>query len=616
MKIRTIWSLAASTMMIVALTACSGNPVGDKDVVPKTTAAPTNKTVKKVTKVALKKTVVKKAVVEKVEAKKTSANKKTVVTRKALAKTARTVKKPLVIARAKPLSRAQSRAKKQSIAALGKSRQAQARLNYARAQARKKYIEKQELETRRAQNIRNIRIANYRDKVKLGLDRFTGSQADVPVVRRTAKPVRKPIVRRVATRAKPAPVRRVVVARAKQPLNTRSLQPIRTRAKQPVRSRAQQPVRSRARQVVRTRSQQQARTRARQPVRARSSQRPVRPRARQPVRARSQQPVRPRARQYAARSNHRKSNFRKVSVARRPAVNRARKNVRKAVYKKPAQRRVSRIDPNTSFGYALSNAAIERTKHRVRYDGKYVKIGYPWGDVPKSIGVCTDVVIRAYRRLGIDLQQEVHKDISQDFYAYPNLVKWGLKKPDPNIDHRRVYNLQAFFKRHKAELPRSRNPRHYKPGDLVTWMVGPNFPHIGVVVNKPSKADPNRLMIAHNVGYGPQIEDILFRYPMTGHYRYTPQNKKINPALLFAKTPPPASVLRRQQNNGMTYAEMLQANKILSGKVQARSLPSLNDLLVDNKKARSQGKIMLAHLDASIFNSAGVNQDALQALLK
>jgi len=595
MKIRTIWSLAASTMMIVALTACSGNPVGDKEVVPKTTAAPTNKTVKKVTKVALKKTAVKKA-----EAKKTSANKTTVVTRKALAKTTRTVKKPLAIARAKPLSRAQSRAKKQSIAALGKSRQAQVRLNYARAQARKKYIEKQELETRRAQNIRNIRIANYRDKAKLGLDRFIGSQADVPVVRRTAKPVRKPIVRRVATRAKPAPVRRVVVARAKQPVNTRSPQPIRTRARQPVRSRSQQPVRSRARQ----------------PVRARSSQRPVRSRARQPVRARSQRPVRPRARQYAARSNQRKSNFRKVSVARRPAVNRARKNVRKAVYKKPAQRRVSRIDPNTSFGFALSNAAIERTKHRVRYDGKYVKIGYPWGDVPKSIGVCTDVVIRAYRRLGIDLQQEVHKDISQDFYAYPNLVKWGLKKPDPNIDHRRVYNLQAFFKRHKAELPRSRNPRHYKPGDLVTWMVGPNFPHIGVVVNRPSKADPNRLMIAHNVGYGPQIEDILFRYPMTGHYRYTPQNKKINPALLFAKTPPPASVLRRQQNNGMTYAEMLQANKILSGKAQARSLPSLNDLLVDNKKARSQGKIMLAHLDASVFNSAGVNQDALQALLK
>ena len=204
---------------------------------------------------------------------------------------------------------------------------------------------------------------------------------------------------------------------------------------------------------------------------------------------------------------------------------------------------VTRIDG--SFGHALSNAALERTKHRVRYDGKYVKIGYPWGDVPKSIGVCTDVVIRAYRRLGIDLQQEVHKDISQDFYAYPNLVKWGLNKPDPNIDHRRVYNLQAFFKRHKAELPRSRNPRDYKPGDLVTWMVGPNFPHIGVVVNKPSKADPNRLMIAHNIGYGPKVEDILFRFPMTGHYRYTHKNRKINPALHFAKTPAPESFLEK-----------------------------------------------------------------------
>lgn len=276
-------------------------------------------------------------------------------------------------------------------------------------------------------------------------------------------------------------------------------------------------------------------------------------------------------------------------------------NVRKAHYKKPIKRAVSRIDPNLSFGYALSGAAVERTKQRVRYDGKYLKIGYPWGDVPKSIGVCTDVVIRSYRRLGIDLQQEVHKDISQDFYAYPNLVKWGLSKPDPNIDHRRVYNLQAFFKRHKAELPRSRNPQHYKPGDLVTWMVGPNFPHIGVVVNKPSKADPKRLMIAHNIGRGPQVEDILFRFPMTGHYRYTPKHRNINPSLLYAKTKPPASVLLRQKNKSLSYADLLRASEILSNKTGARRSPS--DLLVRKKNTKAKEKILLASLDASLLKS-------------
>lgn len=291
-------------------------------------------------------------------------------------------------------------------------------------------------------------------------------------------------------------------------------------------------------------------------------------------------------------------------------------NYRKAVYRKPVQhvqqkrKFIPRINPNNSFGYALSNAAVERTKHRVRYDGRYLKIGYPWGDVPKSIGVCTDVVIRAYRRLGIDLQQEVHKDISKDFYAYPNLTKWGLEKPDPNIDHRRVYNLQAFFKRHKAELPRSRNPRDYKPGDLVTWMVGPTFPHIGVVVNQPSPADPNRLMIAHNVGAGPVIEDILFRYPMTGHYRYTPEHRKVNPALHFAKTPTPASVLRKKQRNQLSYAQLLQASRYLES-----SKPVVEKQVKSTTKLPA--RMYLAQLD-SVLNPArsDLNSAAVQALLK
>lgn len=362
------------------------------------------------------------------------------------------------------------------------------------------------------------------------------------------------------------------------------------------------------------------------------SPQPVGVRSVQPVGVRSPQPAKSRALQLAkAQQNKRRVAQNKqranVKLASGRAVKKgrvvhanARKPVqvsfRKAVYRKPVvnkrtqRRSMRRIDPNHSFGYALSNAAVERTKQKVRYDGRYIKIAYPWGDVPKSMGVCTDVVIRSYRRLGIDLQQEVHKDISNDFYAYPNLTKWGLDKPDPNIDHRRVYNLQAFFKRHKAELPRSRNPRDYKPGDLVTWMVGPTFPHIGVVVNKPSPSDPNRLMIAHNVGAGPVIEDILFRFPMTGHYRYTPAHRKINPALHFAKTPPPPSVLRKQQRNQVTYAQLLEASKYL-GKARKPKV---------GKQASTQtkppAKMYLAQLDSLAPGVGELNSAAVNALMR
>lgn len=225
------------------------------------------------------------------------------------------------------------------------------------------------------------------------------------------------------------------------------------------------------------------------------------------------------------------------------------------------ERMIKSLDLSNSFGYALSSAAIERTTQNVRYDGKYIEITYPWGDVPASIGVCTDVVIRSYRRLGIDLQSEVYNDISKDFYAYPSFTEWGLTQPDPNIDHRRVYNLQVFLARHDAELPRSQDPRDYKPGDLVTWMVGPNFPHIGVVVDIPSPSDPNRFMISHNIGEGPKIEDILFRFPMTGHYRYTPKNREVNPALIYTKTPAP--VIRK--GRGMTDEELAIASQYIAG---------------------------------------------------
>ena len=228
------------------------------------------------------------------------------------------------------------------------------------------------------------------------------------------------------------------------------------------------------------------------------------------------------------------------------------------------QRTVRRITPprapvirNYSFASNLSSAALSRLRSRVRYDGSYVKIAYPWGDVPANIGVCTDVVIRSYRKLGIDLQQQVHNDMSAAFNAYPNIKKWGLSKPDANIDHRRVYNLRAFLARRGAALPITHNPRHYKPGDLVTWMVGKNLPHIGVVVNRRSKADPSRYMIVHNIAYGPQIEDVLFAFPITGHYRYTPDKMRNIPK------PSYVSNKAKQRSNAMDYAQLMQAAKIL-----------------------------------------------------
>jgi uncharacterized protein YijF (DUF1287 family) len=172
-----------------------------------------------------------------------------------------------------------------------------------------------------------------------------------------------------------------------------------------------------------------------------------------------------------------------------------------------------------SFGYLLATAALERTRHQVRYDPAYVEIAYPWGDVPADRGVCTDEVIRSYRALGIDLQRLVHLDMRSHFDLYPNLAKWELSAPDPNIDHRRVLNLMTFFARHGKALPVSKRPENYRPGDLVTWTVPPDLPHIGIVSNRRG-ADRRRYMIVHNIGRGPRLEDRLFDWPITGHYRF------------------------------------------------------------------------------------------------
>jgi len=166
----------------------------------------------------------------------------------------------------------------------------------------------------------------------------------------------------------------------------------------------------------------------------------------------------------------------------------------------------------------LARAATERTQHSVRYDPAYVRIPYPGGDVPPDTGVCTDEVIRSYRALGVDLQKEVHEDMVQNFSAYPRRGKWTLGKPDSNIDHRRVPNLMVFFGRKGESLPTSTRAQDYSPGDLVTYDLGGNVPHIGIVVDRRGASGRN--MIEHNIGQGPRIEDVLFNWKITGHYRY------------------------------------------------------------------------------------------------
>lgn len=171
----------------------------------------------------------------------------------------------------------------------------------------------------------------------------------------------------------------------------------------------------------------------------------------------------------------------------------------------------------TAFFAKLVAAAVQRANLPVRYDGRYVRIPYPGGDVPADTGVCTDEVIRVYRQVGIDLQKEVHEDMVRNFGAYPK--QWGLLRPDPNIDHRRVPNLAAFFRRKGEILPISAADGDYAPGELVTWDLGGGVPHIGIVVNRRSSTE-RRYMLLHNIGAGPKIEDVLFRWKITGHFRY------------------------------------------------------------------------------------------------
>ncbi len=153
----------------------------------------------------------------------------------------------------------------------------------------------------------------------------------------------------------------------------------------------------------------------------------------------------------------------------------------------------------------------------VEYDPSYVSLKYPGGDVPQDRGVCTDVVIRAMRHLNFDLQKEVHEDMKKNFAAYPSRKNWGLKRPDKNIDHRRVPNLQTFFKRKGWSRPISQNPADYQPGDIVTCLLGDTLPHIMIVSDR--KNEDGVPLIIHNIGAGTQEEDELFTHTLTGHYR-------------------------------------------------------------------------------------------------
>jgi hypothetical protein len=171
------------------------------------------------------------------------------------------------------------------------------------------------------------------------------------------------------------------------------------------------------------------------------------------------------------------------------------------------------------FTKRLVAAAIERTRHPVRYDPDYVRIPYPNGDVPIDTGVCTDEIIRSYRAVGVDLQREVHEDMVRNFSAYPNQKRWRLNHPDSNIDHRRVPNLMVFFQRKGETLHTTNRAADYAPGDLVTWDLGGGVPHIGIVVDQKARWS-DRYMIVHNIGAGPKMEDVLFSWKITGHYRY------------------------------------------------------------------------------------------------
>ncbi len=184
------------------------------------------------------------------------------------------------------------------------------------------------------------------------------------------------------------------------------------------------------------------------------------------------------------------------------------------------ERKTARKSTKHGFFKQLADSAMMLTADHVVYDPTYYLIRYPNGDVPPDKGVCTDVVIRAYRKLNFDLQKAVHEDMAEHFNAYPN--KWGLKTTDTNIDHRRVFNLMKFFERNKAQLPISTKATDYQYGDIVCWELDGGLTHIGIVVDRVSDYS-ERNLIVHNIGGGQVLGDCLFNYKIIGHYRFKPK---------------------------------------------------------------------------------------------
>jgi hypothetical protein len=185
-------------------------------------------------------------------------------------------------------------------------------------------------------------------------------------------------------------------------------------------------------------------------------------------------------------------------------------------------------DSSRSWEDRLGAAAEERANHSVTYDGSGRTIPYPMGDVPPNIGVCTDEVVRIYRKVGIDFQQLVHEDMMRAFFEYPQ--KFGEKRPNTNFDHRRVGNMQRFLERNATVLPITDNGDDYKPGDIVVWDLDNSQLHIGVVTRKRSK-DGKRPLVLHNIAHGPRINDQLFYFPILGHYRFDGTVKHTGPFL-------------------------------------------------------------------------------------
>jgi hypothetical protein len=182
----------------------------------------------------------------------------------------------------------------------------------------------------------------------------------------------------------------------------------------------------------------------------------------------------------------------------------------------------AQVNQNATPLEKVNAGAIEQTSVTTGYDASYVKLDYPNGDVPPGTGVCADVVVRAFRQAGVDLQQELHQDMKRNFPKYPQ--KWGARKPDPNIDHRRVPNLMTWLDRQEKSLPITKDAKDYLPGDVVAWELDNGLMHIGLV-SKIKVEGSDRYAVVHNIGIGARLEDVLFAWKVIGHYRYFEQKE-------------------------------------------------------------------------------------------